>query len=609
MERKAKAAAESGVFLLIIAGILVALNALGALGLYRRVDTTKAERFTLSKGSGKLLVGMKESMHVDAYVTKGLPKLDAFTRDLRDLLQEYKDNGGGKFDYAIIEAKDDTQKEAAKKAGLVEQPFGEASETEEKAAVTQGFMGLVFKYGAEQDVIKFLPPDRTDGLEFWITNKIREVVDRGDDVKHKIGILSGDDEMKLTEANLVPSSMGKPSMQEIITRNFPFYTLSDVDLKSGEAEIPDDLDGLIITQPNKDLSEKELRRIDQFIMKGKSVAIFAGAVNLKAGDATMNATMSTHGLEKLLEGYGVTVNKDVILDFGRSFTAIMPTQGGLAARPFPTLLDVQDDSRFSDDEKLLDTSFPGFFRIPEIVIPLASSVTVHPEKQPDAKPKILGRSTPRSIVETGDTVDLKPLQHWKPKGEWAQYGFAASIEGTIKTAFPTKDSSAGFDVPEKSVKPARIFFIASSEFLANPFARSGNGPDMGQFGQQFAGAGGDETLLQLAGPYAQQALTGTILAFKNTLDWLTGDTDLLAVSAKILSEPGLAYGDVSKPKYDPNASDDDLKKEEDELKAARKHEQTGIEWSLILGLPLLFSAFGVLRWRWRVSSRENVSLA
>ncbi|HEX7663958.1 MAG TPA: Gldg family protein, partial [Polyangiaceae bacterium] len=119
MDRKARAATESGVLLLIIAGVLAALNALGALGTYKRFDTTKAERFTLSKGSGKLLSGMKSSMHVDAYVTKGLPKLDAFTRDLRDLLQEYKDNSGGKFDYTIIEAKDDTQKEAAKKAGLV----------------------------------------------------------------------------------------------------------------------------------------------------------------------------------------------------------------------------------------------------------------------------------------------------------------------------------------------------------------------------------------------------------------------------------------------------------------------------------------------------------
>src|ERR1700733_9751115 len=200
MERRAKAATESGALLLIIAGILVAVNALSALGGYKRIDVTKTERFTLSKGSGNLLKSMKQNMQVDAYVTKGLPKLDAFVRDLRDLLQDYKDNSGGHFEYTIIEAKEEEQKKAAKDAGLVEQSFGEASETENAAAVTQGFMGLVLKYGSEKDAIKCLPPDRTDGLEFWITNKIREIRDRGDNLKHKIGVLTGHDEMKLTEA-------------------------------------------------------------------------------------------------------------------------------------------------------------------------------------------------------------------------------------------------------------------------------------------------------------------------------------------------------------------------------------------------------------------------
>src|SRR5580692_6322604 len=132
-----------------------------------------SEKFTLSKGSGNLLRSMKQELIIDAYVTKGLPKLDAFVRDLRDLLQEYKNSGGGKFDYSIIEPKDDDTKKKAKDAGLVEQPFGEASDTDDKAAVTQGFMGLVLRYGEQQDVIKFLPPERTDGLEFWISNKIR----------------------------------------------------------------------------------------------------------------------------------------------------------------------------------------------------------------------------------------------------------------------------------------------------------------------------------------------------------------------------------------------------------------------------------------------------
>src|SRR5262249_17343348 len=160
-----------------------------------------------------------------------------------------------------------------------------------------GFMGLVFKYGPEKDAIKFLPPERSDGLEFWITNKVREIRDKGDDIKHKIGVLTGHDEIKLSESNLVPSQMGKPSMQAIITRTFPFYTLSDVDLKNGDQAIDEGLDGLIITQPGKDLTEKELRRIDEFVMRGKSLAIFASWVNVKNSDATMNATVSAHGLE------------------------------------------------------------------------------------------------------------------------------------------------------------------------------------------------------------------------------------------------------------------------------------------------------------------------
>src|SRR5580704_9918754 len=173
MDKRKKTAVESGVLILVVAAILVAVNALSALGMYSRSDVTKSEKFTLSKGSGSLLRSMKQPLTVDAYVTKGLPKLDAFVRDLRDLLQEYKNAGAGKFDYTLVEPQDEETRKKAKDAGLIEQPFGEASDTDEKAAVTQGLMGLVFRYGEQQDVIKFLPPDRTDGLEFWVTNKVR----------------------------------------------------------------------------------------------------------------------------------------------------------------------------------------------------------------------------------------------------------------------------------------------------------------------------------------------------------------------------------------------------------------------------------------------------
>src|ERR1700730_7874443 len=415
MEKRKKTAVESGVLILIVAAILVAVNALSALGVYTRQDVTKSEKFTLSKGSGNLLRSMKQELIVDAYVTKGLPKLDAFVRDLRDLLQEYKNAGGGKFDYTIVVPKDEDTRKKAKEAGLLEQRFGEASDTDEKAAVTQGFMGLIFRYGEQQDVIKFVPPDRTDGLEFWISNKVREIRDKGDDVHHKLGVLTGHDEIKTTEDNLTPHNMGKYAIQGIITQNFPFYSFQDVDLKNGDSEIPDELDGLVITQPGKDLTEKELRRIDQFVMKGKSLAVFAGAVNVKASDATMNATLSAHGLEKLMDGYGISLNKDAVLDIWRRVHIVLPTAGGIVPIDLAQFLNVQDDPRFSGDQQLIDTSFAPLFRVEDMAVPFASSLTLKTEKQPAAKMHVVMRSSPFSVHLTGESADLRPFQKWAPK--------------------------------------------------------------------------------------------------------------------------------------------------------------------------------------------------
>jgi ABC-type uncharacterized transport system involved in gliding motility auxiliary subunit len=609
MEKRKKTALESGALIAVVAAILVALNALSALGLYSRKDVTRTEKYTLSKGSGNLLRSMKQELIVDAYVTKGLPKLDGFVRDLRDLLQEYKNAGAGKFDYTIIEPKDDDTRKKAKDAGLVEQPFGETSDTDEKAAVTQGFMGLVLRYGEQQDVIKFLPPDRTDGLEFWITNKIREIRDKGDDIHHKVGVLTGDDELKLTDPDLVPHNVGKFSIEQIVTQNFPFYTFADVDLKGGDTAIADDLDGLIITQPGKDLTDKELRRVDQFVMKGKALAVIASAVNLKASDAKMEATLNLHGLDKLLSGYGIDIDKDVIVDFWRHARFIVPTMGRIGTEEIPQILNVQDGPLPSGADPFIDTSFAALFRMEDMAVPFASSLSLKTDKQPNAKLKVVMRSSPASVHLTGDTVDLELDQKWstKIKGQQQrQYAIAADVEGTLKTAFPEGDKQ-GVEAPAQSAQPARVFVLASSEFFANPLARAGNGPDMGQYGQMMPSLGGDEKLLMLAGPYAQQFITPAILVFKNLLDWLSGDTDVLAVSAKIQSDPNLVYN--SKVKISVDETEEQLHKQEEEMRVARKDEQRNVELVLVFGVPLFFAAYGLLRWRLRNAAREAISLA
>lgn len=99
-------------------------------------------------------------------------------------------------------------------------------------------------------------------------------------------------------------------------------------------------------------------------------------------------------------------------------------------------------------------------------------------------------------------------------GEAGTWTIAASLEGTLTSAFGAAVSA----------KPSRVLVIASSAFFANPFARAA-GSDAPP-GQPIAEGGAAETAAQIAMPYAQQVITGGILACKNTLDWLTFDDDL-----------------------------------------------------------------------------------
>jgi hypothetical protein len=79
-------------------------------------------------------------------------------------------------------------------------------------------------------------------------------------------------------------------------------------------------------------------------------------------------------------------------------------------------------------------------------------------------------------------------------------------------------------VPERAATPSRVLVISSSLFLTNPFAYAGNGAGTSD---------GDPKLLALSKPYTKY-FTSSILVLKNTLDWMIGDEDLIAISAKLV---------------------------------------------------------------------------
>jgi ABC-type uncharacterized transport system involved in gliding motility auxiliary subunit len=608
-DHRRKAAAQTGLYVLIIVAIAVAANVLSSMT-YGRKDVTKSEKYTLSQGSGRLLNTLKSPIQVDAYVRTGLPQLDAFVADLTDLLKEYEAAGKGKFKFTIIEPTTDALRDQAKEAGLQEQPFVDPSQTgEDQASIAQGYMGLVFKYGSEKAVIPSLPL-QGEGLEFWITNKVREIRDKADDIKHRVGVIGEKDELKLSDTNLVAKSGkggGSPSMQSIMEQAFPFYKIEEVKLNEAEP-IDKGLVGLIITQPRKDYTDKELRRIDEFLMNGnKSLVVYASAVTLKPNDASMSAELSTHNLDKLLSGYGITLEKDAVFDYGAQFRIGVMTQGGPAWIRHPGIAHVVNDPRFSDDEKPLDTSFPAFFRMEELVFPFPSSLKIDPKKQPpDVKVFPVARTTPATTVEKSDTVDMKLREQWRPKPPQEQRVIAAVAQGKLKSAFAGSPDDA-IKPAERAPSDSRVLVLSSSLFLSNPFAYAGNGPELGGQFQMFGNVGGDETLQAIAQPYTKH-LTSTILSFKNTLDWMAGDSDLIAASAKLIGDPSLTYASVDKPKFKAEDDEAEIKRKDEDYRKARKRMQDKVSWSLTLGMPIIFGAFGVFRWRRRGSLRSSIKV-
>ena len=291
--------------------------------------------------------------------------------------------------------------------------------------------------------------------------------------------------------------------------------------------------------------------------------IFAGAVNIKANDATMKAELNTHGLEKLLDGYGIEMKKEALFDWGGLAAIRVATQGGIVTLGHPGVLLTQASNRVDEKQQFLDQAFPGFFRMDELVFPFPSPLVPHPEKQPDATLKVVARSTPRSTVVAADTVDMNIKagpEGMKPQGEYAQRAIAIALEGKLKSAFAGKEGE-GITTTAESKDKSRVLVVSASQFLANPFARAGNAPPMPPQMAMMGPMGGDEDLMMISQPYAQQYLTGSILAFKNTLDWMGGDPDLIAVSAKLLGESNLTYADVSKPK-EASVTDPELAKKQ-----------------------------------------------
>ncbi|WP_319574633.1 Gldg family protein [uncultured Desulfobacter sp.] len=108
------------------------------------------------------------------------------------------------------------------------------------------------------------------------------------------------------------------------------YNIKQIPLK--DEGIPEGLNCLVIAKPTQHFSDYELFQIDQALMKGTNIAVFADAFEQQQGRGGMMgmpafAPIDT-GLEKLLAHYGVEIQKAYVLDKNAYKQQMPQSQGG-----------------------------------------------------------------------------------------------------------------------------------------------------------------------------------------------------------------------------------------------------------------------------------------
>jgi ABC-type uncharacterized transport system involved in gliding motility auxiliary subunit len=412
-------------------------------------------------------------------------------------------------------------------------------------------------------------------VEAFINDNIDNLIDINED----LGYLSSNGTLPLSVD--MPPQMRMMQQQPDALNNLNGilkreYTVKDIDLKD---EIPDSIDTLLIAGPKENFNDWQLYQIDQFLMKGKSLAIFIDAFNeiqpqnRQGFQQPVYLPLNT-GLEKLLDHYGVKVKKSYLLD-ENCYVNRDRTGGEMPIYFIPMIQNekINHDPDFMENIKQLavikvspleedsekikknDLTLTSLFSSSDKSWEMSGRINLMPfmirppvdEKQKESKPLAYLLEGEFPSYFAGKPVPENPADK-EGEGETGEEGDKEKKEQEKK---PVKESAV--KVQKSTItqgKPGKIFLIASSEVLKdNVLDAEGNSPNA--------------------------------MFILNTLDYLNNREDIAVMRSK-------------EQRFNPLKAD---------IKAFTR---SFIKVFNIGGLPALFILFGILVWIRRAARRKQI---
>jgi ABC-type uncharacterized transport system involved in gliding motility auxiliary subunit len=451
--------------LVIVAALIGAVNLILS-NLPLRLDLTSEKLYTLTPGSKAVLGQLDQDVTLKFYFSSSsaeMPmQLKTYAQQVQNLLKEYELAGKGRVTLEAYDPKPDSDAEEwAQRYGVEPQnvnPFGPSV-----------FFGLVAVCGDREETLPRFSPRAESTLEYDITRCITRVAWPERPV---IGLM--------TSLQNVLGSQPNPMMMQMRQQPQPGWAAftelkKDYDVREIPADaekIDDDVKALVVLH-TKNLSEKTLFAIDQFIMRGGRLIACVdpfSIMDMLASRQQQNPMMMQMGgadgpstLGKLFDAWGIQFETDKLVADLAAATKLNAGNG--RAEENPAFLSLGADNMDKKDLLVAGLS--------QVMFPFAGAFTFTGKEGLAFEPLVVTSEKDACLVDRMSAQFGMGAMRRDLNPDGVRRTLAGRLSGTFKTAFPkgpdyTEGSTNAVPAVVAEGKGTVILF-GDSDFLADQF--------------------------------------------------------------------------------------------------------------------------------------------
>ena len=452
--------ASKGVVGLVLVGAIAASSVVILANLPLRCDMTAENLYTLSKGSKAVLGQLTEDVTLKYYVSSSSAEmpmaLKTYAQQVGNLLKEYERAGGGRLVVEEYDPKPDSDAEEwAQRYGVEPQtggnPFGQGI-----------YFGVVAVCGDREETLGVLSPRTESTLEYDLTRLVTRVAWPERPV---VGVMTSLPDVLGGQMNPMMMQMGQRPPQGWAA----FSELAkDYDVRTVEPDaekIDDDVKTLVVVHP-KNLSDKVLYAIDQFVLRGGKLVACVDPFSIKdmqSSRSQQNPMMGQMGgdgpstLGKLFDAWGVKFEEGKITCDLEAATKLNNGQGGVESNP--AFLSLGKPNMDKGDLIVSDLT--------NVMFPFAGAFTFEKKDMDISFEPVITTSKDNSCSTDKMAMQYGGMKDMVPDGK--ERILAARLSGTFKTAFP-KGPDGTNDVSKALAEgKGNVLLFADSDFLADDF--------------------------------------------------------------------------------------------------------------------------------------------